>query len=61
MLVLVGAPGSGKTYFCRTILEPQGYCRISPQEPYGLQQCVAEARRKLEEGGKVSGLLPPAS
>jgi len=54
MLVLVGAPGSGKTYFCRTIAEPRGYCRISPRGQPELEQCTKEAGRKLEEGRRAS-------
>ena len=54
LLVLVGAPGSGKTTFCRTILEPLGYIRVSLHQEVGIEACHEVTKKLLEGGRRVS-------
>jgi bifunctional polynucleotide phosphatase/kinase len=52
MLLMVGAPGSGKTTHSRR-LETEGYARVNMDELQTAARCVAEATRALARGQSV--------
>ncbi|CAH8667148.1 unnamed protein product [Dicrocoelium dendriticum] len=53
LIVMVGYPASGKSYFCRTVLAPLGY-RIVSRDILGTwQKCVKSCSDSLSEGVSV--------
>jgi adenylate kinase family enzyme len=53
MIVLVGAPGTGKSYFYKKVLQPLGYRQISSHK-LGSQKCAEEVEEALAEETRVS-------
>lgn len=54
MIVLVGAPGTGKSYFYKKVLQPLGYHQISLHKLGSQEKCAEEVQKSLAEGTRVS-------
>jgi bifunctional polynucleotide phosphatase/kinase len=54
MIVLVGGPGTGKSYFYKKVLQPLGYHQISLHKLGSQEKCAEEAEKSLAEESRVS-------
>ncbi|CAH1164190.1 unnamed protein product [Phaedon cochleariae] len=49
VILMVGGPGSGKSYFCRTLLLPKGYIHINRDTLGSWQKCVKMLEDSLDK------------
>ncbi|KAH8803991.1 polynucleotide kinase 3 phosphatase-domain-containing protein [Hyaloscypha sp. PMI_1271] len=54
MVVLVGGPGTGKSYFYKKVLQPLGYHQISLHKLGSQEKCTEEAEKSLAEETRVA-------
>ena len=48
LILMIGFPGSGKTYFAKTFIEPNGYIYISQDQLKTKAKCIKELKTNLE-------------
>jgi len=53
MILMVGPPGSGKSYYVINVLEPLGYTRINRDTLGTSAKCIRETTKILEKGDNV--------
>ncbi|KAK3933379.1 Bifunctional polynucleotide phosphatase/kinase [Frankliniella fusca] len=53
LLLLVGFPGSGKSFYCREYILPAGYSHINRDTLGSWQKCVSATKSALEAGKSV--------
>lgn len=52
-MVLVGSPGSGKSFFALTYLIPEGYCHVNRDTLGTWQKCMSALESALAAGKSV--------
>ncbi|CAH1778594.1 unnamed protein product [Owenia fusiformis] len=54
IIVLVGFPASGKTFFTETYLKPAGYLHVNRDQLGSWQKCVQACKKAVSQGQKVA-------
>jgi bifunctional polynucleotide phosphatase/kinase len=54
LVIFVGSPGSGKSTFFKTQLEPLGYHRVNQDNLKSRERCIEVAKEYLEQGEAVA-------